>query len=211
MKAIVVEEDKVWVENLNNLQPGDEVTQETHIGDLTSLFDRFGDDWAARWDKHRHTPEAFWDPLLEFIDMAIPAHEPMKYERITADQIRHVIKSKKPTAAAGPDGWSRQDILRMAPDLLQSIADLFHWIENGHPWPLSLVTGVIHALEKKAGASQVKHFRPINDIFPHISCVEFRAFQANLSFLDRPGPTEVFWKCPQENSQRCVVWNPKTN
>ena len=204
MKAIVVEEDKIWVENLNNLQPGDEVTQETHIGDLTSLFDRFGDDWAARWDKHRHTPEAFWDPLLEFIDMAIPAHEPMKYERTTADQIRQVIKSKKPTAAAGSDGWSRQDILRMAPDLLQSIADLFHWIENGHPWPLSLVTGVIHALEKKAGASQVKHFRPIT-IFSLIyrawSSVRSRQI---LAFLTDQVPLKCFGNVPKKTAKD--VW-----
>ena len=122
----------------------------------------------------------------------------MKYERITADQIRQVIKSKKPTAAAGPDGWSRQNILRMAPDLLQSIADLFHWIENGHPWPLSLVTGVIHALEKKAGASQVKHFRPIT-IFSLI----YRAWSSVcsrqiLAFLTDQVPLKCFGNVPKK-------------
>ena len=112
LQPVAIAEDKIWVEDLSQLEPGDEVSQETHIGDLNSLFAKFGDDWASRWDKHRDTPESFWTPILEFIESAIPLQAPMKYERITAQQIRHVVRSKKPHAATGPDGWSRRDVLK---------------------------------------------------------------------------------------------------
>eukprot|EP00435_Cladocopium_sp_Y103_P039949 s1234_g10.t2 len=204
LHAVVMEEDKLWLEDLKDLQPGDELSQENHIGDLASLFERFGTEWSARWDKHRDTPSSFWDPLLDFIDTAIPEHAPMPYERITAAQIHQVIKSKKPTAATGPDGWSRQDILRMAPDLLQSIADMFTWIESGHHWPISCVTGIIHSLEKRAEASQVQHYRPIT-IFSLI----YRAWSSIrsrqiLAFLTDRVPQRCFGNVPKKTAKD--VW-----
>eukprot|EP00435_Cladocopium_sp_Y103_P039416 s683_g10.t1 len=130
---VVVTEDKVWVEALHSLEPGDVVKQESHVGDLATLFARFGHEWSACWDKHAHEPESIWDPILEFIDQHIPAGPQMPYEPITAEQILRSVKSKKRTAATGPDGWSRADILAMAPDLVQSVADMFTWIESGLP------------------------------------------------------------------------------
>eukprot|EP00435_Cladocopium_sp_Y103_P032826 s2207_g8.t1 len=121
LQPVVITEDKIWVENLPPLDPGDKVFQENHVGDLVTLFERFGKEWSARWDKHLTTASDHWDPLLEFIDTAIPQHPEMPYEKITPEQIYQNVRSKKPGAATGPDGWSRQDILRMAPDLLEAV------------------------------------------------------------------------------------------
>jgi len=112
---------------------GAPVTQDTYVGDLTTLFARFGQEWTARWVKHLDTPESFWDPILQFVDMAIPVQDSMPYEPITPDQLLKRIRPKKPTAATGLDRWSRQDILHMAPDLLKS--DMFAWVEQGNPCP----------------------------------------------------------------------------
>ena len=204
MQPIVITEDKVWVDNLHDLQPGDEVHQDTVIGDLPTLFERFGSEWASRWDKHRETPETFWDPVMSFIDTAIPQHAPMPYQKITAEQILQVIRRKKPSAATGADGWSRQDILHMAPDLVQSIADLYAWVEEGNKWPVTLVTGIIHSLEKRQDASQVQHYRPITVfslIYRAWSSIRSRQI---LDFLTDQIPLKCFGNVPKKTAKD--VW-----
>ena len=48
MQPIVVTEDKVWVEQLPAIEPGMMATQDIHVRDLTTLFDRFNQEWSAR-------------------------------------------------------------------------------------------------------------------------------------------------------------------
>eukprot|EP00435_Cladocopium_sp_Y103_P076071 s49_g75.t1 len=197
-------EDKVWVEDLSTLAPGDQVTQDTPIGDLATLFARFGQEWSARWDKHRHQPESIWDPVLDFVDQSIPQGPSMQYEPITAEQILSSLKKKKRTAATGPDGWSRADLLALAPDLVQSIADMFTWVEAGNPWPVSLTTGIIHALEKLAQAHKVSHYRPIT-VFSLIyrTWSSLRSSQI-LSFLADKVPSKCFGNVPRKTAKD--VW-----
>ena len=102
MQPIVITEDKVWVDNLHDLQPGDEVHQDTVIGDLPTLFERFGSEWASRWDKHRENARnLFGIRSCLFIDTAIPQHAPMPYQKITAEQILQVIRRKKALSCHG--------------------------------------------------------------------------------------------------------------
>ena len=52
-------------------------------------------------------------------------------------------------------------MLHLPLDLTNSILHLIKQVEKGQPWPVQLVTGIVHSLEKTANASKVSAFRPI--------------------------------------------------
>eukprot|EP00435_Cladocopium_sp_Y103_P036813 s432_g9.t1 len=136
--------------------------------------------------------------------MAIPEKTPMPYVPITGEQLRQTIKGKKARSATGPDGWSRKDILRMSPDLLQSVADLFTWVEAGHQWPLTMVTGIVHSLEKRSDPTQVNHYRPIT-----VFSLLYRAWSSIrsrqlLDFLSDKIPARCFGNAPKKTTKD--VW-----
>ena len=43
-----VEPDKIWLESISNINPGDTIVQPHRIGNLDALFDAFRDQWNAR-------------------------------------------------------------------------------------------------------------------------------------------------------------------
>jgi hypothetical protein len=60
---IHAEPDQIWIDNLDSLQPGVKVTQEKYVGELTALFDQFGQEWTKRWDGHLNVDPSKWDPI----------------------------------------------------------------------------------------------------------------------------------------------------
>eukprot|EP00438_Fugacium_kawagutii_P010337 Skav212590 [mRNA] locus=scaffold125:530151:534734:+ [translate_table: standard] len=165
IQPIHLEPDKIWVKTIDNLHEGDTLQQDILIGQLTDMFEKFGTEWQTRWNKHSDTPESRWDPMMRFIEEHVPQRPVMTYRPITYEQWTHNLQRKKKHSATGPDGWGRSDVLNLPRDLVQGILDLFFAIENGLPWPQSLLNGVIHALEKTKQASTVGDYRPIT-VFP---------------------------------------------
>ena len=155
-------DDQVWVEEKDLLPEGSRITQHEIIGHLPDMFKKFGDEWVAKWDKHRDTPDSHWDPLLDFIATAIPEFAPPPEEPITYECWTKTLKSKRKRTAVGPDGLSRLDLLHLPRDLTEQLLRWFHAIENGHhQWPEQWLTGIVHCLEKTADSCQVSHYRPI--------------------------------------------------
>ena len=76
VNIIHAEADKLWLDKI----PGDlvdsPVSQDRHIGELNAMFDEFRKEWTLRWDKHLHTPDEFWDPLVHFTEQAFPNKKP---------------------------------------------------------------------------------------------------------------------------------------
>lgn len=86
----------------------------------------------------------------------------------------------------------------------QSIADLFHWVECGNQWPVSLVTGIMHSLQKQEHATQVRHYRPIT-VFSLI-CRAWSSIRSRqiLTFLTDQVPLRCFRNVPQKTAKD--VW-----
>ena len=186
LEVIHASEDKLWVGDLLNLQPGAKLVQEIHVGRLHDLFEMFRSEWAARWDRHLHVPEDRWNPLIHFIDSELPPGPAMPYSHITLPEWKQAIRKKKVHSATGPDGWSRADLLVMPDDLSEALLAVLHAVESGSPWPKSTMTGLIHSLQKSEHASQVNHYRPITLCSMIYRCwATMRAKQVLAHLLDQ--------------------------
>jgi hypothetical protein len=187
VNIIHAEADKLWLDKI----PGDlvdsPVSQDRHIGELNAMFDEFRKEWTLRWDKHLHTPDEFWDPLVHFTEQAFPKQKAMKYEPITYQVWRRTLKQKSKRAATGPDGLSRDDLLHMPKSLTMKLLALLEAIEkDGKQWPEQMVQAFVIALAKHSEAACVNDYRPIS-IFPVAyrtwSSIRARQVIAHLSSL----------------------------
>ena len=154
-------EDTVWVDPNDLVPAGTWLLQEDLIGDLDSMFQAFSDEWTRRWNRHKNLPPTHWDELLRFITQVIPPQPQQVVPLSTLEEWTRTLKKKKKTST-GPDGLSREDLLRMPPDITQAILDILNQIELGTTsWPSQWVTGIIHLLEKVPGAATTAQYRPI--------------------------------------------------
>eukprot|EP00435_Cladocopium_sp_Y103_P076084 s49_g76.t1 len=155
-------DDKIWLETVDNLCPGQEVRQEKFVGQLEEMFKRFQLEWQSRWDRHLQVPEEQWDPVLEFFRLAHPPGPEQTYRPITREAWLRTLRKKKSTAAQGPDGWTRQDLINLPDDLTDAIVSLLNRIEDGSmEWPQQWLTGLVHSLEKFEQPESVSGYRPI--------------------------------------------------
>ena len=158
---IHAEDDKVWIDNIEQIEIGDPARQEQCIGDLTELFHRFGSSWATRWDKHRETPAEYWEPIIEFARSTLPNIPEWKYQPIGYSEWMESLRKKRKRAATGPDAMAREDLLRMPKDLVLELLQIFEQIEEGKPWPQQMVVGFVVSLEKVQNAKSTNDYRPI--------------------------------------------------
>ena len=207
MQPIVhVEDREIVLPDASDCHVGQTLRQETFIGDLTHLFQAFAQEWQARWDRHRTLPADHWAPILNFFRDTVPPGQPMQYRYITLDTWYRALARKKKRAATGPDGWARQDLLHLPADLTQDLLDLLHRIEAGQPWPASVVTGIVFALEKLPEARLVTHYRPIT-----VFSVIYRTWSTIRSkelliHLQSSAPETCFGNLPNRHAAQ-VWWN----
>ena len=207
MQQIVHVEDKdIAIPDAADCIVGQTLRQEKFIGDLTSLFQAFAQEWHARWDKHRTIPASHWDPIVNFFRDTVPPGPAMPYNHITLEAWFRALARKKKRAATGPDGWARQDLLHLPSDLTQDLLDLLHRIEAGQSWPTSVVTGIVFALEKLPEARLVTHYRPIT-VFSVIyrTWSTIRAKEL-LIHLQSSAPDTCFGNLPNRYAAQ-VWWN----
>ena len=109
----------------------------------------------------------------------------------------------------GPDGWARRDLLQLPLDLTQDLINLLHRIEAGQPWPASVVTGIVFALEKLPGARSVTQYQPIT-VFSLIyrTWSSLRAREL-LVHLQQFAPATCFGNLPNRYASQ-VWWNIQT-
>eukprot|EP00435_Cladocopium_sp_Y103_P038615 s1411_g10.t1 len=189
--------DKLWLDQIDAVQVGDRISQEEYIGDLATLFDRFGQEWTKRWDRHLHTDPQRWDPVVSFAHQVLPVPPPMEYKPLTVQDLDEAIKRKSKKAATGPDGLSRADLLRWPYLAKELLVDLFNKIEQGQPWPRQMITGFVVALEKTPNASAVGQYRPITLFF----VIVFGALSEpdRFSFTcNRMHPAPALGTCPED-------------
>ena len=180
---------KLKVSDVTSISVGDKIEQKRKFGAVEDIFEQFGKEWKARWDRHASTPETEWAPIVEFFELAKPNIQPQEYRPITIVQWKQSLRRKKKRAATGPDGWSREDLLHLPDDLTLAIIELLTQVEQGQPWPMQLMTGIVHSLEKTPQASRVGQFRPIT-IFSLIyrNWASIRAREALRYMMDQAPP-----------------------
>ena len=161
-KPIIICEDKLWLERVDGLAVGQKLRQEKFVGQLEEMFDRFKLEWQKRWDSHLHVPAEHWEPLVSFFQLAHQPGPDMPYRAITRNQWLHALKQKKKTAAQGPDGWTRRDLLNLPNDLTDAILKILYKVENNQMlWPQQWLVGIVHSLEKHEQPAEVTGYRPI--------------------------------------------------
>eukprot|EP00435_Cladocopium_sp_Y103_P045090 s956_g12.t2 len=80
---------------------------------------------------------------------------------LTVNEWKRAVHAFKLTAATGPCGWARADLVNLTDHHIQCILDMFSAIEQGAAWPQQLCIGLIHSLQKRADSSTANGFRPI--------------------------------------------------
>ena len=159
--VLMADTDKIWVEDVADFQAGDLLHQPQFIGSLEDLFAAFSSEWQKRWDRHLYVPIDKWDPLVEFLTDHVAKGAPMALPKITPEAWYQALRHKKKRSARGPDSWAREDLMRMPRDLTIALLEILEQVEQGAPWPLSMITGIISSLEKVPGAGKVSQYRPI--------------------------------------------------
>ena len=202
--VIHAEPDKIWAEDISYLAEGMTIKQEEYIGDITQMFEKFGGEWSQRWERHQHTPSDFWDPVIQFAKLSLQPPQSMGYQKITVEQWKTCLKSKRKRAATGPDALARIDLIHMPDDLTSELLELIYAVEQGRPWPQQMITGLVVALEKVSQASQVSQFRPIT-----IFSVAYRIWgsiraRELLRHLEKLAPTTCTGNIP--GRQASNVW-----
>ena len=56
LQPIMITPDKIWVENLHDIQKGSLLVQDRFKGSLPELFEAFTLQWQQRWDRHADLP-----------------------------------------------------------------------------------------------------------------------------------------------------------
>ena len=143
-RLIHAEPDQLWLDTDTEVAvpAGAVAQQDTLLGSLKHLFRVFGREWARRWSKHLDVGADRQRTAVESAFLAEPVPE-AEFPDIT----------RKASSASGLDGITRQDLLL--------ILDVFQHAETCGEWPEQATQAVISALEKRANASRVEHYRPI--------------------------------------------------
>ena len=205
LKIIEHKPGEIVVEGDPNIQEGDLLLQEELRGDPNEVMKAFEDMWMGYWGRHADTTPERWEPFVELCRSRVaPSFPPMPLTPITPSMCKKAVQSRKKTAAIGPDGISRLDLLHMPPKCVRLLLRILQQVESGEEWPSAWMTGIIHALEKRSGASKVTDFRPIT-IFSLAYRVwgSIRARQI-LQHLARRAPEELIGNRPRRETAH--VW-----
>ena len=160
LEVIHAEPDKLWVENLHDIQEKAPVIQSQLVGTLPELFDAFHEQWKQRWCRHDLLPNSQWKQIIDFAVYAFPQqHLP----HLVVDQtlLKAEVHRKKARTATGLDGVSRLDLLRAPSNVFQSLVSCYHRAEKDGLWPQQLLAGAVVSLAKTPQASKVNEYRPI--------------------------------------------------
>ena len=130
------------------------------VHDEKEIHQRLAKLWSPRWNKLSDIPPDRWAPIVDFARRTLTPIE-ISLPPVNVQMWRKAISHFKSSAATGPCGWTRSDMINMTDGQITSLLELFRSIENGNPWPKQLCVGLIHCLHKKNDSYRVDAFRPI--------------------------------------------------
>jgi len=160
MHIIHIEEQQIWFTSPHTLVVGDVVAEVNMQGQIHEIHQTFVEEWTKRWDRHRNLDPHHWTEILELTETLLQC-PPMVLQPITLSRWKQAIKSKKASSATGLDGVSRRDLLAFPDELHIQLLEILEQAETTGQWPLQLLCGAVHSLEKIPNAQNVAQYRPI--------------------------------------------------
>ena len=160
LEIIHSEPDCLWVNDVSCINIGDSIRQTKVLSDVSSIFDAFRQEWEPRWKRATQILPSQWMQISNFAQQSLPRTE-WCFRDWDLSQFRVAMKSKKKTAATGPDGISRADLMSFPDTVLEGITSLYQDIETSHQWPAQMTIGIVSSLEKTPGALHTSEYRPI--------------------------------------------------
>ena len=112
---------------------------------------------------------------------------------------------KKSTAAAGPDGLARSDVLAMPAAVVDGLVQVCSQAELSGVWPRQVITGIVSSLQKGDRSSVVGDYRPIT-----IYSLTYRTWSSIrnrqvLSHLQQYCSQNVFGNVPKRHAKQ-IGW-----
>ncbi len=163
--SVVVDGDNYRIETDLVLASGQELVCQVTIQDVGEIHSRLADLGTPRWNRHKDVPEEHWKVILDFARDHLPLSA-IDLPPLTIDIWRQAVHQFKTTAASGPCGWTRADLVHLTDSQVQQILDFFSYLENGGEWPTQMSVRVIHCLQKRDGF-KANDFRPITVLSIH--------------------------------------------
>ena len=160
IRPIVVTDDKLFVEEVDEVQSGDLLCQTVCTGELDAIFEAFTSQWKQRWDKHEGVPASHWDSLFRFAQSRLGVID-VPGPCFSVEHVRAIASGKKSKAAIGLDGVSRRDVLGLTNPEVELILQLYDRAHNSGQWPQQMLQGQVKSLAKKERPGGVGDFRPI--------------------------------------------------
>ena len=199
-RVIEIDGNCITVDNLSDLTIGNDLRQEKYEASLEKLFTKFGEEWTKRWDKHLQVDDSHWGQIVSFFKQSMTAIPTMRLAPITVEQWLQTVRKKKTKAATEPHVCSRKDLLNMPRDLVERILHMLNGVEQGKPWPTSVVTGIVHSLEKIPNATKTSQFRSITESITKFSLIyrtwsSIRSKQCLQHLIDHV-PTQCYGNLP---------------
>ena len=152
--------DCLWLESIEGIQNGMQVSQVHSQGSTDELAAEFLSTWGARWKRHDEVPAARWSTILQFAQDKLPQGS-LPWITIDADALKKCISRKKATTSAGLDGVSIHDLRAMPPSVLTNFCRIFLTAELSGLWPAQVIDGRVTSLAKTDNPQSATDFRPI--------------------------------------------------
>ena len=116
--------DKLWLDHMPPVHEGDTLTQTHPLTDLDQIYEAFQTEWMARWDRHANAVDSRWEPIIDFVRIAIPNPPRTQYNSISYATWQNAVGRKT-------DGVSEDDLLALPWNHVEPVLRLLDDIEQG--------------------------------------------------------------------------------
>ena len=138
-----LQDQPAWVQRVGDhyqidsdllLIPGQSLACTVLVHEPEVIHQRLLDLWSPRWNRHGILPEPDWNPILQFAREHLPIVE-WQLHPISVSDWKRAVHKFKTTAAAGPCGWTREDLIHLTDTQIGHVLDFFSSLESGVAWP----------------------------------------------------------------------------
>eukprot|EP00435_Cladocopium_sp_Y103_P015415 s3974_g3.t1 len=193
---------KVVLSEEAHLEVGDQLFQDKMQASKQEVFNAFHDLWAPRWQRHVDMPDDAWAPFVRRLVNEVPKPTTtMTMAPLDVMTWHDTVRRKKAKTSAGPDGVSREDLLRLSEPLQSQLVHLINQCDVGvQEWPEEIMHGHITAVEKSSDAQGPQDYRPITILsLTYRTWATVRAKQV-LAFLDKIAPAGLCGSRPHRSA-----------
>ena len=163
-------EEPLWI------FPGDTLELRHYAATIAEVHSHLCELWRPRWQTMETITDEQWQRISNFVDAFMPPRQ-MEMKPLGLEHWQHSISRFKKKAARGPDGYAKEDLVKMHPQFQKGLVDFLNSIEEGHSvWPKQWQEGHVLTLAKSVPAELPSQFRPIA-----VFSVIYRAWSSHRS------------------------------